>query len=333
MFSGSNEVPWHGLGTVVAGMLNSRDAIQAAHLDWTVEKQSLTTEGGQVVPDWVATVRTDTQAPLGIVSKDDYRIVQNVEAFDFFDSVIQSKDAVYDTAGALRGGKRVWIMAKLKGEFFIGKDAHERYALLVTSHDRSYSLMMQLVTTRVVCQNTLSLSLGGATNQIKISHRGDIKSKESAARSALGIADKYFAKLQECINAMVDRSMSPEQMKAFAEVLVPSNAKDGKISTRAKNIRDEIDRLFSRGAGNNGATRYDAMNAVTDYVDHQRTVSGTGNGSKRFESAILGSGAAMKQRAYDLLSDDGLMANLLNKPSKVVEVSKASDDFRRLIGE
>ena len=75
MFSGSNQVPWHKLGTVVAGLLNSRDAIQAAHLDWTVEKQSLTTAGGQVVPDWVATVRTDTQAPLGIVSKDDYRIV------------------------------------------------------------------------------------------------------------------------------------------------------------------------------------------------------------------------------------------------------------------
>ena len=72
MFSGGNVVPWHGLGTVVAGLLTSAEAIKAAHLDWTVEKRNLTTSDGKLLKDWVATVRTDTNDPLGIVSTDDY---------------------------------------------------------------------------------------------------------------------------------------------------------------------------------------------------------------------------------------------------------------------
>jgi phage/plasmid-like protein (TIGR03299 family) len=295
MFSGSNTTPWHGLGTVVSGLLNSRDAIAAAGLDWTVEKRNLTTSDGMLLPDWVATVRTDTKAPLGVVSTDDYKIVQNVEAFDFFDSVIKSKSAVYDTAGSLRGGKRVWIMAKLSGDFFIGKDAHERFALLVTSHDRSYSLMMQLITTRVVCQNTLSVALGRATNQIKIAHRGDIRSKESAAREALGIANNYFAGMKEVIERLSSQIMLNRQMTRLTEVLIPSHTEDKVASTRALTIRKDIEELFWRGAGNKGINRYDALNAVTDYVDHSRTVRKTGN---RLESSILGSGARIKQRAH-----------------------------------
>ena len=206
------------------------------------------------------------------------------------------------------------MMAKLPGRLFDNGDSVEKNVLLCTSHDRSMSLMVQLVATRVVCANTLSIALGRCTNQIKIAHRGDVRGKEAEARRVLGIADKYFEKLQEAIRYMVDKTMSHEQMEALATVLVPSKTDDGKPSTRAENMRAELNRLFGRGTGNGGSNRWDAMNAVTEYADHFRSVREriVGSGA-RFESSLMGSGAHLKQKAFELLTNEDVMANLMKK--------------------
>ncbi len=38
MVSGSGQTPWHRLGTVVPGLLTSQEALETAHLEWTVHK-------------------------------------------------------------------------------------------------------------------------------------------------------------------------------------------------------------------------------------------------------------------------------------------------------
>ena len=159
MFSGRGIKPWHGLGTVVSGMLTSAAALDAAHLAWTVEQRPVFADGiAAKIPDYKAIVRTDNNAVLSIMS-DKYHPIQNHEAFEFFDSVVGEGQAVYDTAGALHGGRRVWVMARLPKPLFIEGDELERNILLVTSHDGSSTLKMMHVTTRVVCQNTLSVAL------------------------------------------------------------------------------------------------------------------------------------------------------------------------------
>ena len=62
--------------------------------------------------------------------------------------------------------------------------------------------------------------------------------------------------------------------------------------------------LFRRGTGNEGATRWDAFNAVTEFVDHRRSVrvaEGRDRSEARFESAVFGTGDDLKAKAYDLL--------------------------------
>lgn len=258
-----------------------------------------------------------------------YECIQNNDALDFLDSLVGHGEAVYDTAGALRGGRQVWLLAKVNGLRKLNGDDHQTWCLAVTSHDGSYTLMLQWVYERVVCANTLNIALKGAQSQVKIRHCKNWGDKEKEARRALGLGNDYFATVQEAVKKLGDALLTPAQMAEFTRVLVP--AKDEKeVPTRTLNIRAEIDRLFQRGAGNHGATRWDAMNAVTDYADHFQTMRG--QNSSRLETSILGSGAQIKQRAFDLLTDEDLMRTLLDRPHKVTTAStQAGSDFAALL--
>ena len=87
---------WHGLGQIVEEYPTSAEALRFAGLDYSVEKRKLFTYdnknqlanepeikiSGIAVPDFYATIRTDTETVLGVVGKD-YEVVQNIDAFSF----------------------------------------------------------------------------------------------------------------------------------------------------------------------------------------------------------------------------------------------------------
>ena len=156
----TGQPPWHGLGAVVKNAVTSREALQLAHLDWTVEQwplQAVKDADRRAVQRHKANVRSDTHAVLGVVSER-YRIFQNQDAFDFMDSLVNEKLAMFETAGALQGGRRVWLLARIPGEFRAGADdVIDPYVLLVNTHDGTGALRLLPTTVRVVCQNTLNL--------------------------------------------------------------------------------------------------------------------------------------------------------------------------------
>lgn len=352
MFSARGMVPWHGQGTIVADMQTAKDALELAHLNWLVSGRPVSVDGKQLpFPEatsrkgarttaadraeasrentWQAMTREDTGDVLGIM-RGRYTPIQNHEAFSFFDRLIGQGKAVYDTAGALRGGRVVWLLAKIDGLIKVAGDETSQYALMTTSHDGSYSLMCAFVAVRVVCQNTLNLALGGAKNIVKIRHTENWKDTEAEAARVLGLGEHYFKSIQDTLGRLTEQLLTPEQMADFSALLFP--VKDGeKVPTRTQNIRDEINRLFEKGAGNHGATRWDALSAVTDYADHYQTLRGVN--STRVESAILGSGAQLKQKAFEYLTSEEIMSALLNKPAKAIEqIAGGGNEFARLLG-
>ncbi|PTQ93944.1 phage/plasmid-like protein (TIGR03299 family) [Mucilaginibacter yixingensis] len=133
-FFSRKEKAWHGLGTIVEDYPSSAEALKFAGLDYTVEKWPLFARDPQGhiadeqdVPDRFATVRTDNNAVLGTVGKE-YEIIQNVDAFTFFDSVVGGEGILYETAGALGKGERIFITAKLPDYIRVGKgDCLEKY--------------------------------------------------------------------------------------------------------------------------------------------------------------------------------------------------------------
>lgn len=175
---------WHGLGQIITDYPTSCEAIIHAGLNYTIEKRPLFTynsknqygnsEMGLIipeieVPDFYANVRTDTEQVLGVVGKD-YNIVQNIDAFAFFDSIISGKDGIlYETAGALGNGERIFITAKLPDYIRVGRnDCIEKYLFLTTSHDGYGSITAAFTPVRIVCANTLNAAMRHHSNALRL---------------------------------------------------------------------------------------------------------------------------------------------------------------------
>ena len=212
MFS-RKEIPWHRLGKVVENALTSEEAIKAAELDYTVYKEELYAEyndelkqslnkKGDLVEGYYATVRNDTGTPLGIV-KSRYEVIQNIEAFNFIDNIVGSKQAIFETAGALGKGERVFVTAKLPSNIKVGNvDTIEKYILFTTSHDGSGSIIAGFTPVRVVCNNTLSMALHNMQNKITIRHTKNAKSKIRDAQAIMGAYEKYSIEFSSIINEL-----------------------------------------------------------------------------------------------------------------------------------
>jgi len=308
---------WHELGQTTLAKVTSSEAIKVAKLDWEVEQVPCLHQGvdGELlqVPDNYIVRRKDTLAPLSVMSAK-YTPIQNQEVFDFADSIIGEGQAVWDTAGSLAGGRKIFMQVELEGKLFLNSnpdDTTVKRVLFVSSHDGSKALQGMITPVRVVCQNTLNAALGNRTNTFKVFHRKNYQSKKEEAAKVLQLAHAYYEDLQVVMNQLAEKEVSATFMEAFVNSLMPASKDE--VPTRTENRRAQIVSLFSTGRGNNGKTAWDAYNAVTEFVDHHsvgrlsttRTLRSEASDNieaeTRFERAILGSGAVLKQRALDLL--------------------------------
>src|SRR5690242_14842636 len=113
-FFSVKEKPWHGLGKIVKDYPTSSEALRFAGLDYEVIRQDIYTttynNDGQAmdhnkrIKTHCATMRPDTGEVLGIVGKN-YEIVQNRDAFSFFDAIVGGEGIQYETAGSLGKGE------------------------------------------------------------------------------------------------------------------------------------------------------------------------------------------------------------------------------------
>jgi phage/plasmid-like protein (TIGR03299 family) len=167
-FVSAKEPAWHHLGQILDHVFTAKEAIEFGGLDFTVEKQRLITEKWLDVPDYFATVRQDNNDVLGLVGKD-YTIVQNRDVFSFFDQIVGTGKAIYETAGCLGKGGMIFITAKLPEKIVIGNDGPiENYLVLCSSHDGSMAITAFFTPVRVVCQNTLNAAFSNNTNRVTI---------------------------------------------------------------------------------------------------------------------------------------------------------------------
>lgn len=296
------EAPWHRLGTPLPRLATSSEALQAARLDYRVDKRPLqavlTGRTRVVVEDHFATVRMDTGKVLGVVGGR-YSVIQNREAFRFFDSLVKADEAIYETAGALGGGERIWILARLPGYVKVrGRDIIKKYLLLTNSHDGSSLVRCKLTPVRVVCSNTLSVALSGSEEEVRIRHTPSARENLTEAHKLLGLSNQLYEQLDYIWNRMALKGVTDKQLREYVENLVPDN-EEAESPTRTENIRKAILDLHESGAGAGMArgTLWGAYNAVSEYTDHVQHAS---NPDKRLKSAWFGSGERLKQKAFQL---------------------------------
>jgi phage/plasmid-like protein (TIGR03299 family) len=300
------EPAWHGLGTVVSEAQTSADALRIAGLDWEVALTELVADFGEAepgqryrpVPGGRATYRRDTGAPLGAVGTR-YLPLQNGEAFAWMDEVVGESKAIWHTCGSLRGGRKVWMLAKLPGDLEVGNDdVLNKYVLIVNPHDGSGSVRLFPTSVRVVCANTLRLAMGESELGIKLFHTaGSLARRVEKAKELLGIVDESHQKMADTARVMRQKTMSSKTVSEYFGGLVD----DRSDRARGKVLTSLWDRFaLPTNAESFGANLWTAYNAASEYADHELRVVGTAEQrvERRFNSALFGSADAFKQKAW-----------------------------------
>ena len=313
MVSGKGIKPWHNEGVIVDGLMTASECLNQAGLSWGVTKEPLQTASGVVVPNAFAVQRSDNNAILGTVGNQ-YTPLQNADAFSYMDAITQDHgSAKYETAGALGKGERVWLQVSIEGDISIkgkGKDVGDtiqRYILLANSHDGSSPLLVATTMVRVVCQNTLTAAIADASTMFKVRHTKGIGGKVEDIREALGIINQSYTDLEEKLQRLVNIKVSD---KAFDGYLASLGFDTEAVKGKGKGTVDSIKALWGgEGMGANLATAkgtaWGALNAVTEFVDHQRPTRLTASGSfktegeARLASQWFGSGLKLKDEALE----------------------------------
>lgn len=328
-FFSVKEKAWHGLGQIVQDYPTSAEALKFAGLDYTVEKRKLFTYDTKnqnadpdldiikpeiEVLDFYATLRTDNDAVLGVVGKD-YKVVQNVDAFSFFDSIVGGDGIQYETAGALGNGERIFISAKLPSYIKVGRDdLIEQYLFLTTSHDGFGSITAAFTPIRIVCNNTLNAALKICSNNIKIRHTANAKQRLDQAHSLMGITNKLSIELEEIFNNWSKIRITDPQVKKLIQLaMVPNKevlenivaGKEDELSTCFKNICDiAYEYAMSNPTQQMETTKgtlFGAFNCVTGYFQNVRSYK---NEEAKLKSLLLGgTGQLRSQAAFNICRD------------------------------
>ena len=270
--------PWHGIGTVVEECPNSEEALRLAGLDWKVEQKDVCTSDGVLVSGYKANVRDFDQSVLGIVS-DRYQVVQNEEAFAFTDELLGG-GVRYETAGALQGGRRTFLLARLPQRFIIAGDEVEPYFVIMNSHDGSCSIKAAMTPVRVVCQNTLNLAFRTAKRTWMTKHTSNILDRIDDARTTLQFAEQYMKELGKGVDELARRRLTDKKAMEYMSEFFPVTA-DMTAAQRKNNLAllgDMKARYFDapdlRDMGKNG---YRFVNAVSDFAPHAEPIRKTRN--------------------------------------------------------
>jgi phage/plasmid-like protein (TIGR03299 family) len=328
-FFSVKEKAWHGLGQIVQDYPTSAEAIRFAELDYTVEKRPLFTYDSEnhkgnpdteiiipeiEVPNYFATIRTDSEQVLGVVGKE-YEVVQNVDAFSFFDAIVGGDGIQYETAGALGIGERIFITAKLPSYIKVGReDLIEQYLFLTTSHDGYGSITAAFTPVRIVCNNTLNAALRNQSNSIKIRHTANARERLMQAHKVMGISNQLSVQLEEIFNSWTKVNVTdPELHQLIQKAMVPNKEVLDKISTGewnelSTNFNNMCNTVFEYAMSNPSqqlettkGTLFGAYNSITGYFQNVRSYK---NEEAKLKSILYGGTAQVRtQKAFSLCMD------------------------------
>lgn len=301
--------PWHGVGFALSPNQPLEIWQREAGMHWQIQdspvhfKAEAAGHLGSIhsFPEQKVLYRSDTKAPLSVVSHR-YQVVQPREVLEFYRDLTEFSGYELETAGVLKGGRKFWALARTgQATALKGNDHVNGYLLLATSCDGTLATTATPTTVRVVCNNTLSISLNGATQAIKVPH--STRFNPQSVKKQLGIAVSQWDEFMYRMRALAERKVqTKEALGFFMDVLCDTGAHDPIPNVLPnKRAMEKVQGLYEgKGRGSDMAsargTAWGLLNAVTEYVDHERRARSS---EYRMDSAWFGQGAAIKQKALN----------------------------------
>jgi phage/plasmid-like protein (TIGR03299 family) len=262
------ETPWHGLGTKLPQGVSPEQMMKASGLDWEVEKRPnfINTKNGTKRTGTFSLVRATDEKVLTQVGPD-WNPVQNKQAFDFFHEFCQAGSMDMHTAGSLRDGKYVWALAKVGSDFeLFNGDKVEGYLLFSNPHQFGRSIDVKFTPIRVVCNNTLTLSLNTTSeNQVRLTHRGHFDPE--MVKNTLGIASQQMEDYRTTAELLGSKQMTDKKFKDFLGKVFGEKNNEGLTKT-GRLAYDMLEQQpgaeFARGSW------WQGLNAATYVMDHMQ---------------------------------------------------------------
>lgn len=309
----AGEVPWHGQGTRVPPQVTAGEMIQAAGLDWTVEKrpargyppiEKKNKPVSYAKYELVRLPRENTreqEVMLGMVSGR-YEPLQNVDAFRFFDPLVDGKIATFETAGALGAGERVWVMAKMPDVIQVVRgDDCAKYLLLSNTHSGQGAVIVKFTAVRVVCQNTLMLSLKDGQRAFRVRHSRRMGERLDEISQLIAEINAAYARVAEAFQRFAAVQIKNDAMlDAYLSALFPQSAaqrRDGRKPPKLLEVRNIFHTEPDLQPPGVQHTVWAAYNAVTRFEDYREARDEAPQ--KRLDRVWFGAGAELKAKAFD----------------------------------
>lgn len=271
---------------------SSEEALEKAGLDWLVHPTELISSTGKCIDSHKAICRTDTNQVLGVVGHK-YVPIQNTTAFAFADTFIENFGGSFEYAGCIKGGKRVFLQARLNESFDAKRgDRVDAYITIANSFDSSVSFCCFLTPIRLICENQLNRAISHASTSVVLRHTANVELRIRDAfdvfHMSISAFNQFKQKSQYLAQKMVDRQM----VNTFLDEVVGK----AELSTRVKNQRERVTALFENGKGNHGQNAFELYNGLIEWVQKERT----NDVEKRLDSSLFGSGALLKEKAFSV---------------------------------
>lgn len=294
--------PWHGLGNQLTEQQPINVWLKEAGMDWTIEQSdvlfNVDSSALHIRPyvDSKVLFRSDSLAPLSVVSNR-YKVVQPHEVLHFYKDLVSAGGFELETAGVLKGGKKLWALAKTGQEAKLkGNDRIKAYLLLATSCDGTLCTTAQFTSVRVVCNNTLQMATQQSTGAVKVPHSTKFDPKQ--VKEALGLGFSSWELFMRDLKQLSQRTVSPDEAENYFRAVLEEPVSIASGSSSSKVIQ-RLGELYNGAAMGSellaaSGTAWGLVNAMTEYVDHHRRARTQDN---RLDSAWFGQGAQLKQKA------------------------------------
>jgi phage/plasmid-like protein (TIGR03299 family) len=305
---------WHELGSIVPGGVSDIDSVlKLGGIDFDVVRRPVEFRDAldgptRLLPDQFVTVRGDTGAGLGVVGAR-YEVMQNRTVFEFLQDLVERHDVVWESAGALRGGRRVFVSLRLPDNIVIdaGGVADEivPFIMAVNSHDGSSLYQVVVTPWRPVCGNTERFALRDATARWGVRHTRNAHDRVDEARRTLGLSVDYYRHYADELEALARADLAIDGFRqVIDELWLPPEP--GASSRTLTNHAARVQRLadgFEANSATLGRTAYAAERAITEFLDWGKTIRPSGalrgnNLAARATLALEGADDEVKTRAH-----------------------------------
>lgn len=324
--------------------ISAREAIEDMGADFNVSKQplirvpqsvydaikngepieSLNLSKSNLITTHAATVRDDLDYTLGVVGES-YSVAQNAQSLSFIDMLEEVSGHKVDitSGGVLGRGERFFLQGKLDKSCFLdgNKDEVEQYVVFTNGHSGNSALCVYMTPIRVICKNSLILSLRNA-NKVVFKHTKNLVKRldwelEENRRKALEVFSKSVKFTKEFEEAML-RLKSKEVTKTdtldFAAKLYLSDAayklymqnnrnwdSVDEIAMRTKNQMNGLIDSINNGIGQQGYYEGTALHLLNGLTTYQQNTMKWKDNESQFNSLLDGTENARLNKAYNLL--------------------------------